>query len=408
MDLIKKIKINLLALNIALGPILWFVESSLNSIKIALFLILIIAHYNVFFKYKNYRYLVPFLTVLLLMGISLASNNNFNEEALYLIFTVIQNYCFLILGINFSPGKSDLMKLIFKVVSIICVFCALTLTNFLLGLPDWIQPFQLERYDDLTRKGYRVELNNLYTTGFGLARTGWSTTLTQYIPLAFYLLMNMKRQLIAILLIVLLFSSILVSGSRGGVLILLLMISLYIQKYLGTRILFMYMLMSVSMIFLIFKNSNSTINEYYRLDEDDLSTGRAAMYAFVPQLIEKAGLFGSGLGSSRQFLGRHLDEEHEFHNVYLKIFIDHGVVLGLLNLFIVLYLLQIAYLTYKFRNEENIATISLVIVAGIVSGLLEPSAMFLARFWWLPFWFFVGVLVTRCNDIKQFNFKLTR
>tara|TARA_R110002096_G_scaffold415027_1_gene616437 strand:+ start:855 stop:2078 length:1224 start_codon:yes stop_codon:yes gene_type:complete len=390
--LFNKIREYLLAFNIGLGPVIWFMDFSLGSIKLILFISLILLHFKVLLYKKTYRYWNFFLIIIFLLFISLFKDLNYSNDKLLVLFTFIQNYYFFILGYYYINNNLISIRFIKSILSVVVFFCILTISNFIIGIPDWIQPFQIQKFEEMQVHNYERFTSPLYSTGFGLARTGWATTLSQFIPLAL-ILREFKNNIFGNLSLLIITSSIVFTGSRGGLLITLFIISIYIILRLPLIKQFLIFLAIISISLFLVYSENSFLYEFYRLDSDDISTGRAILYNFVPEMLYEGGILGLGYSGSINFFSDKINSSIAFHNVYLRLMVDYGFIFGLIIIFISMFIIFKIIKIYIFNYNIEIVLISFVLISGIISGFLEPSAMYEARYWWIPFWFFCGVIL---------------
>lgn len=385
----KGIKEYVLAFNLALGPVVWFMDFSFGFVKMTLFILLVILNISIFRYQSTYRFLPFFLLLFILLSISIFQDWNFELDKFIILFTFLQNFYFFILGLFYSRNNFVTISLIRKIIGLISVFCFLTISDFIFHFPDWIQPFQLEKIRDLENLGVTVQANPLHVTGFGLGRTGWATSIAQFLPLA--LLLRNSHKKLGNMGFIILICSILFTGARGGLVIAILILTIFIIKQLSiSRQILIFLLVALSLLYL-FGDESSFIYEYYRLNSGDLSTGRGMLYAFVPQMIMEGGLLGLGYEGSLAYFSSNLHQNLELHNVYLRMMIDHGILVGLLIIIISVFMLKRFMNILKYERDDIHFYGGLLIVVGLIAGLLEPSAMYSARYWWVPFWFFVGV-----------------
>ena len=203
---------------LALGGVVWFANFSIGLYKIALSIILLILCFDYILKPKikqsKYLLLLFFATIISNI-ITTVSNADYNYLTL---FAMVEHLILFIIGYHFARNNLITNKFIFSIILIIGTISSLTVTNYFIGIPNWISPIENLRIEELAEQNITLDAINLYSSGFGLGRTGWSTTLSLFIPLCLICIERQYMPKISKLLLCILLSSIIVSGSRGGML----------------------------------------------------------------------------------------------------------------------------------------------------------------------------------------------
>lgn len=388
----EAIKRNVLVLFLGLGCVVWFSSFSLGLIKVLLMLLIISSHFNLLFRKTLYVNILYFVLIIFLVSITfLREPFSKSSEILLLYYNYFENYFFYILGYYYVSNNNINNSFLKGIIYIITPFCFFTLLNFTLGIPNWHAPNIEEHYNDMNKMGLKAELVTLSSSGFGLGRTGWATTLLQYLPLCLAFRGRSSSLLIGIICFITIILSILVSGSKGGMLYSVILITIIICKLgLKGKIIFLSLLFII--VSFLFVNID-TFLDFFRLNSVDVTTGRGDQYKLIPLFYSMIRPFGIGVNGSSELMEA-FGLNYSFHNVYLRILIDYGWFIGCLVIIFTFHLLtRIVKTLFLVNLRENRLMIisSLVLLSGILSGLTEPGAVFEARNWWVIWWFFLGI-----------------
>lgn len=385
-----KIRESLLLLFLALGNVSWFAGFSLGILKACLLILIFLFHGSIFFRKSTYVYKEIFLFIILLITITILTTPN-NTDIFNTYYGFFENYCFLVLGYYYAKNGLISISFVKKLVYLILPFCLLSISNFLFNTPEWHAPKVLARYDELIEQFHYIELTPLYVSGFGLGRTGWSVTLCQFLPLCIVFFIdknNIKKTSITYFIII--FVTIAITGSRGGLLSASILSLIIISKsQIKRKGIILSSLLIIIISFLIIYGDSLSL--FYRLDRADITTGRSEQYIYIPEMVKQAGFFGVGTNGTYALLSKHGVEE-ALHNTYFKLMIEYGWIFGLLIWYIVLNTAyRIGKVMLKNRLKSIIVISSLVILCGFIAATTEPGAIFGSRGWWVLWWFFFGV-----------------
>lgn len=393
-----------LILYLALGSVVWFASFSLGVIKSILLLLVIIGHHKMLSKGTSYVYFKYFFLFIALISVSFFFHSSETDDdawgVLSLYYTYFLNYLFFIIGYNYCRSEAIEVNHLKKIIWVIIPLCFLTITNFLFKIPDWYAPNLLEHKDQMENLGYEYQLLGLFSSGFGLGRTGWATTLTQYLPLTL-LFLKPKNKVIGIFSFIIILVSIFVSGSRGGLLISMIVAILILGKTSNKITVPTFLMIGFWIGLIVMDNSNFA--SFYRLDSGDITSGRSGQYSLVPQMLMKGGLFGLGIEGSYHFSRSH-GFDYALHNVYLRFLIDYGWIIGLFVLVVTLNLsLKIVNVFFKLPYNNNnvlIFILTFILIGGMFAGMIEPAAIFEARSWWVIWWFSFGAFLCEYKRIN--------
>lgn len=389
-----KFKQNLLILYLALSNIVWFYNFTLGTIKEVLFVAIFILFIIDVMKYKGiFKYLSIYLffTIIILLDYFLLPHSK-SYNLLYNLFGIFENFFLFSIGLVFSSKEIAYDDSLFKkIIYILIPFLLIVALNFFTGVPDWHSPLYLEHNKELQEAGnFDGVLLPLYSSGFGMARTGWATTLCQFLPLGL-VLMNKKFKIGTFFLILISFC-IIISGSRGGLFSMLIILLLAFIKNTKKEK-YVYLLLGIfAVLVVIMFTSWDYIAKLLRLTgSTDFSSGRLSQYLIVPEMISESKLHGLGLGKVYDFM-RNYGYVNTLHNVYLRLPIECGIIFTIGFYILVFYVIKILVKTYKKGNGE-LYVLSLVLLSSLLSGLTEPQSCFGTVNWWSFWWFVFGALV---------------
>lgn len=397
------VRSNILTLYLALGSIVWFANFTLGSFKAILLILIILLHLPLFSKKSAYVNLTLFIFFITLVSISfqLKTNDNYLTSKFSLYYTYFLNYFFYLLGYYYCRhnliGRVSFRKIVYTVFPL----CLLTIVNLFFNFPDWHAPNVIEHFDKMESLGYQAELTQLYSSGFGLGRTGWATSLLQYLPLClFFSFQEKNNRMFGYISFIIILFSIMISGSRGGFFYAILLTILIIIKTKSSRKVFLIFIL-LTLLFSILLNSLDFIS-FYRLDSGDVTSGRGLQYLLIPEMVSQAGLFGLGIDGSYLFSRNYLIE-HALHNVYARLLIDYGWILGggLIIMIIIIFFRTLKILFFiPYKGNEVLYIATFVIIGGLLAGITEPGAIFEARSWWVIWWFELGIFSYKYKNIK--------
>ncbi len=225
---IQDINIFLITLFLALGNIVWFADFTLGSLKMALMVMIVVMNVNMFLNPRNY---VGFLGVVVLAPFLLMTavdSQGAVSDKIYWFYGFVENYLFLTLGYSCCRCGEDVERMFKMIVPFTVFFGVLIIGNFLIGIPHWYSPIARATYTNAVNGGYAgAEMAPMYSTGFGIARTGWATTLSSYLPLAILFIDNKRIFYPAYIIIAL---TTVLSASRGGLFLTLLITGILFFK----------------------------------------------------------------------------------------------------------------------------------------------------------------------------------
>lgn len=380
---------------LAISNVVWFYTFNLGGLKMVLLVFILLTHLNIFTRLSNYRYKGLFLLYILSILLSLYLHPPYDRNIFYFIFGFIENYIFLTLGYNYAKlGLADNKFFTYILIAIVPL-CMLIITNFLVGQPDWHSPAALAYYEEKLFEGFDASIAPLYSTGFGIARTGWGNSLCQFIPLI--LLINsksLKSKLRKYFIFLLVCGSVVLSQSRGGMLCMLSIFALYsfnTIKKTTTRFYILSLLLLVAGILNLYWDQ---LSAFLRLSgSDDLTTGRYEQYEMLPYILQNTDWTGFGLDNILLIFNR-LGLGDTLHNTYLRLSIELG--LAFACCFIVWLKITSKNAIKALRSTDPlIRTLSLIIISGFISGFFEPQAVWGATNWYCIWWFSIGFIINK-------------
>ena len=326
--------------------------------------------------------------------------NGKNDNALSSYWGIFDNYLFFILGYTFFQEGLIQSKFLTIVTFVISIFCLLTISNYIFNIPNWISPIEQLRVELLSSQNVEVDEIPLFSSGFGLGRTGWGHTIVLFLPICLLGIYKKKKYSLIYFLCVL--GSIIVCGSRGALFIALLLLLLFLHRISrknGTRQIVIFFCLFF-LVFVVLFTSSWWIT-HFRLDANDLTTGREEQYSYIGTMLQDMPFWGLGVGGTHEFLNKY-GISHDLHNTYVRIFLEYGVVVGFSLLLFAIYSFKRVLGEFLLHNKCDLKFCSaLIVLSGLISAMIEPSAVFGARAWYVVWWFFLGVLYNKNNQAYE-------
>lgn len=372
----------------------------MRSIKIIVF-ILIILLYLVYcycvkvvvpkkFVYFNLLGLILFIPYFFVSEDLLGALNYF--------FNFVCSCLMVFIGLTYvdlDSNRSFPYKFLFFLTT---VYSIIPTINFFTGYPEWEVWAPISKYRETS------EMRAFWATGFNGNRTGWSESLSLFVPLVLLFLENSKNPLITILFFCFpILTSQVISGGRNGLLasliaIVIIIIRKYgwpgIMKTLGFIILvftfFLYEYTEdILILFRIYDKTSGVINE-------DLTTNRSVMYNAFFEIYLESPFFGKGyLGSQKALFPKYIAEDGlEMHNGILRVFIDHGLFFGILMLSLLSFSIKVA-VHNVLKKDKSVFNFmfSIIVLQGVFISLFQPLSLFggfqISVLWWLSLGFII-------------------
>ncbi len=253
----------------------------------------------------------------------------------------------------------------------------------------------------------------LYQTGFHGGRTGWTGICNLFLALALIgLLLNisgLKKILLSVSVSILLLNLLLVD-SRGGLVTGIFVILAYLFA-LGRDSKTKFVLLSIVfacfaiVFFYQFADRLLMSRTYLSLVAPEelrsgITSGRMEGYLVALDLYMQAPLVGLGDVDMRDF-GQ---EVEKIHNVWLRVLVEQGL-FGFLGL--LFFSFGIFYTL--FRNSQHPwAVYIMLLVAGLLPTLFEPTGVFGNFFATALFWVAIGVFLSGNTDWLDLEAETTR
>ena len=294
-------------------------------------------------------------------------------------------WCFF----NLARLGCDLRTIFVRSLAIISLFSMLTITNKLIGWPNWYMP----KPDWLLE-----EINNtsLFYSGFSFFRTVWSNGLALYWSVVLFLIATrpegvaVRQFFFATVACGILIGSQLVSGGRAGIVAVLPTIAMFtlmrFSRWLGVLIIVIgsafIMIMPTDYLISLFRieidlrlKDLSSIT-FRHLDMS--STYRLGGYVQGLEKIQERPLLGHGINQVTAKI--HANIPGKIHNIWLKWAVSNGILMPLFFTAMIGAVLRhaVRLLTGYARNtadREAAAVYSLIVLAGIVGAMFQPEAL---------------------------------
>lgn len=394
----EKITSIICGLYVALGPISWMTGLAIGPIKRVLLLLCLLC--NLRFITSHRQSIFCLAVVLVSLYITMRTNAQLFDDYSSLFWGIIENFIVFLVGYNFAFNKLQETNFLVLLLIPITLASLLTILNFFTGLPSWYAPSQYSLAESV-KTNQIFEMRPLYETGFSWSRNGWGNSLALYLPLCFMLKSNTKKVCYYIYIVI--FISILLSGTRNGVLSSLITLFFYLQyrKVLSSSKMFPAFFI-VGLVGFIAASNSEFLIQTLRLDEDDVSAGRIEQYLLIPTLISNMGFWGIGQGRTADLMLVYLGKFHQLHNTFFNTLIELGCIAFLIVLFITIKAINVSKYSYKL-SDERFFVLSLVLISGLLSALFEPRMVFGNLGGCCMWWFAFGLLCSNLNIKSRYE-----
>lgn len=358
---------------------------------------------------KGVAGLVGFMVILLVSG------GGFLQAELSVTILRFKDYllAFIMMWTFFNLYKSgfDCNKILLWASLGLGLFCMLVVTSKYLGVPSWSGPREFIA-------------PNLWTSGFGGSRTGWSAGLSLF---SLVLLSNAiifwsrRKYLIGFVVtsfyLVVIANQYMVSG-RGGLLaaligsVFLLMHSAKTRLVLAAGVVMLVMVVVGNIEYVAEQlRVESVINnsEVTSSDLNDLSTGRLESIIIAFKYGMQSPIYGHGFDALK--FGH---TNTEIHNLWVRLFVEAGIFLPLMFMLLVLTTIKAYFVISKESRKSrtkaltlddyNIRLYASIVISGLVISMLEPRYLLgtfqTCALWWVS----VGVLLSKKQKITSRRF----
>ena len=191
-------------------------------------LMVVVLNVNMFLNPRNYIGLFCFLAFVHFLILTTANSQGTSGDKIYWLYGFVENYFFLMLGYSCFVRVDNVGRMLKAVIPFTVFFGVLIIGNFLIGIPHWVSPIAKAAYTSVVSGGYiGAEMAPMYSTGFGIARTGWATTLCSYLSLTLLFISNKRMFYPAYIVIAL---TAILSALRGGLFLTLLITCILFLK----------------------------------------------------------------------------------------------------------------------------------------------------------------------------------
>lgn len=397
----KKLKLLflLLCIYLATSPVYWLPSvpyTMFKPIKIAIISLVIIIFLWKFFisRYRKLElpYLLSFpiivLIILLLpfLYVSVDSGKGLGESFNYYLNILFGFLTALMVYNNYNLFSTKKWLYIIPFITVVLISIP-PFTNFVFNYPEWKVPVKAENYFD----------EFLWYSGFNFSRTGWSVSLSLFVPLAL-LVFNEKKKLKSthFLLFIILISPIIaaqaVSGGRGGLLASLISVFILFIIYFGAK----YLVLFIFAAYMLAKEFKEDIFIAMRIYDvsgksntiEDISSYRLSQFRFFDEIVLEQPLFGWGFKGSEAGILKYTGNAFEMHNSSLRVVIDHGMIFGTIIIILLLFIIYSSFVLLKNKKTPRIVHVnSCILISVLVASMFEPNVIFggfqLCAFWWV-------------------------
>lgn len=404
----------LFAVYFGFSNIYWLPSISIAALDVAKFLLIATAVLiSVGLSLANDSFSIPkgllgpigFIAVLLVSvpGLIKSDMTNAIDTIVDLVLSFTFLWCFFILARN---GRN--IKFALKLgISILALFCMLTITSELYGVPNWQSPFEGLHRD-------------LASNGFGASSTGWSNGIALFFPATILLISIEKvkgwRRVVSfnwfLIVAFSIFGSQIVCGGRAGIVASLCTIILLIALS-PSRSKIIFLVLIAALLSFVLQDFLFEQLRLYKLvgqsvtssNLDSFSTGRVGGYKVALQLIAEQPLWGHGFGQVSLF--NYGVGYREVHNLWLKLAVEGGLLLPIVLAVVVGSLFHRIVRMKRATNRDErqyILALGIIVAGGIVISFFEPNTL-LGSFqnsaiWWAA----AGTLLGRGARQRQLGF----
>jgi len=288
---------------------------------------------------------------------------SYNDDVLYDVVNILQIFFFL-LSVEVAIKKNIIITVLRNGVVIFTLFVIASIV-LMIYIPSYQSPLNPGLV--------------LIQTGFGGSRTGWSPTISLFLPLILYGII--KNRLISLLIILSYIFSQFIVGGRAGLFTSFIIIFLFILYNKNIRatiyklmIVFITFFVTISLFWSNIESSRIYLTLFSDGSVDDISTGRVSVFYDAITSIISSPLIGYGKDI--------MISGHNVHNIFLKGWLEYGFLHFIIMIFIVAYPLVVIK-----KNISYSTGILFSLISGIIIGLIEPAIIFgnfsTYSFWWL-------------------------
>ncbi len=406
--------LNIMILYLILSPIYWLPGLPHQLIKYLKIILIVIVLFDFFNKSKGViklpnSFKIP-IWVTALWFVPFIFFSNQTDDLLQLII-FYSNYFFgFLIGVlafnKYDQIVNNTKKLIYVFIGV-SLLCLFPISNYFFGFPDWLSPFAIEMGTE--------RLDVFWSTGFHGSRTGWSIVLSEFVPFSLLFIkfnnnarLKLKHLIIILILLAPIVGAQIICMGRGGLLGSIISLLIILFKLFSKRIYIFFIAASCLLIFSFINYISVALRiadaKGKKLSLNEVSASRDKLIQQAPGLIQSSLIFGNGYKGS-VVSGRIIksDEENlEIHNVFIRMFVDHGIIFGFVILVFIIYLLFNCFKILRTETPPIIILIAIcIIVSGIASANFEPNTIF-GNFQNLPFWWIsVGLLLFYKSNITN-------
>ena len=384
----------LAALFMGLSPVYWF--PSLNSsllltIKVMLFGGVLVYPFLRFRDgvYALPRFIPPLLAIAVVLGApSAVAHLSFEFLGLFAIAF------FVAIGYTFSCcyGVERALNSVFLAVVIFSSIALLVVIDFAAS-GIFLNPMHSVRL-------------YLYQTGFHGGRTGWTAICNVFLAISLFGLIVSKpgfKKNALVLSSVILLLNLIVVDSRGGLITGAVVLSVYLLHLAANsrvKAFFLLIIFWLGGVLIAAEFGERLIGSRTYLSifapeelRSGVTTGRTDGFWVAIKLYVDSPLIGVGEINLKDY-GQDVEK---VHNVWLRTLAEQGL-LGLLSLFVFCFGLFAAL--FK-RSVFPRSAIVMVVAAGLVPSLFEPTGVFGNYFATAPFWITSGILLASAEDYSS-------
>ena len=238
-----------------------------------------------------------------------------------------------------------------------------------------------------------LSFTSFSTSGFNTTSTGWAIMLFQLIAL--HMWASRKRGITFWTVLFSLVSIQFISGGRSATVSTLALLFFQLPKRFKSISLLVIFILAYSDV----SNSESSVLLQFlsrgnSFDLNSISTNRWVQYSYLSHVHWTVYILGFGFLGSQQFLSLHQGLPLEFHNQFIRLLLDHGIIA--VPLILLLFRFFLRAIKQVFARKEP-CFLSQFLLSSLPIWLLEPNFLVGAFLNSIVLWFFIALFNEKYN-----------
>ena len=398
---------------------LFFLVIDFNISVVAIVILLTFFEVRTAFKlvgiYKFNKNILPYFLLALIIFINLRPNGYIKDQPFYLFSMLL----FLFIIPLCKPSDTDRDRVI-SMLLVTAFFVAIIIFVSIIS-PSLYNSTYLRIVSPFSKE------YNLWVMGQGysgvVGREVGFSAMYIVVGLSFcfsrYIYSKKKKDL---LLLFLLFIALILVGRRSELLVFLISTFLvfFVHSSQKKKLILIFLsslfVMSIFILTILvfsrvitYSGNNRIIQTFFSLIYgEDISNGRAILYAATWESIKEHPIFGVGWGGARVFIREILPNDTNVHCIYLQLLCEIGVV-GMLFFILIVSMIFVnkcrGFINYRTTNKSIYVTASLLLFIYLIIFGIFNNPIFVDYFWFVAsiIFFMSNNLDFRCSTIEMRN-----